>query len=153
MYSNMALSPVLSEIDKCTVANLSVPGIFEDTITNSSLLNAETASSTVEKLSKTYCNQSDMDTPAVFLSFSNLGYSDSTNQSKLPTRPISFIPSEETMSQELVIRLPYFDFHLIEVVPTSPFLSIPLGKTQRLAGMSSFQSIDRAVITVPLGPW
>src|SRR5690554_145433 len=152
MYSNIALSPVLSEIDRCTVTNLSVRGIFEETTTNSSFFNASTASSTVEKLSNTYCNQSDTDKPEVFLSFSNLGYSDSTSQSKLPTSPFSFIPSDEAMSQELVITLPYFDFHCRDEVPTSPFLSIPLGKTQRLAGISSFQSIDLAVTTVPLSP-
>jgi hypothetical protein len=30
---------------------------------------------------------------------------------------------------------------------------MPRGKTQILAGISSFQSIERAVIMVSLGPW
>src|SRR5579862_3730897 len=70
----------------------------------------------------------------------------------LASRPFSFIPSEEAISQELVITLPYLDFHLTEPLPTSPVRSIPLGNIHKLAGISPFQSIERAVITIPLGP-
>ena len=55
MYSNMALSPDGSDKDKCTVVNISVPGIKSDTTANDSFFNALTASATVAKLSSVYC--------------------------------------------------------------------------------------------------
>src|SRR5699024_10676767 len=80
------------------------------------------------------------------------GYSDSSNQSTLATKPFSFIPSVVAKSKAEVITLPYFDFHLAEALPTSPVRSIPLGNTQILGTISSFQSIDLAVRIVLLGP-
>src|SRR6218665_2988324 len=152
MYSKIALSPVASETDKCTVAKIFVPGMCDEATTNSSFSKAATTSETVEKLSKTYCSHNETAKPLTLPFFSNFGYCDSTSHKRLPTNPFSFIPSEEAMSHELVITLPYFDFHFTELVPTSPFLSIPRGKIHKLAGISLRQSIDRAVIIFPFKP-
>ena len=73
MYSNMALSPVASEIDRCTVVNLSVPGIKSETIAKDSFPNSFTASDTVAKLSNTYCAHKEMDIPFMLPSLLNVG--------------------------------------------------------------------------------
>ncbi len=62
------------------------------------------------------------------------------------------MPSVVAISQALAITLPYFEVHFSEAFPTLPDRSRPLGKTQIFASISSFQSIERAVITVFSGP-
>jgi hypothetical protein len=62
------------------------------------------------------------------------------------------MPSLLAMSNALVTTLPYLDFHLTEFGPTAPWRSIPAGKTQMSAGISVFQSMDLAVITILSGP-
>jgi hypothetical protein len=48
--------------------------------------------------------------------------------------------------------LPYFEVHGKDNGPTSPLRWTPFGKTYRLPEISSFQSIERAVMTVFSGP-
>src|SRR5690554_8073107 len=114
IYSNMALSPDGSDKDKCTVVNLSVPGMKSDTTANDSFFNSLTASVTVAKLSSAYCAHNEMARPFLVPCLSKAGYSDSTSHSILATRPFSFIPSTTEISQALTARLPYLEVHSIE---------------------------------------
>ncbi|MNT16973.1 hypothetical protein D3C72_1521000 [compost metagenome] len=57
IYSTIALSPVRSEIDRCSVASRFSPGTLSVTMVKGSFSSAATASSTVAKLSSTYCAQ------------------------------------------------------------------------------------------------
>src|SRR5690606_542402 len=90
--------------------------------------------------------------PGFSPSGSKAGYWLSANQSTLATSPFSFMPSVVAISQALAITLPYFDVHFTEFFPTFPLRFIPREKIQRFAWISSFQSIDLAVIMVFSGP-
>jgi hypothetical protein len=48
--------------------------------------------------------------------------------------------------------LPYFEVHSRECGPAAPVWCIPLGKIQRFVPASTFQSMERAVITLSSGP-
>ena len=96
MYSRMALSPAASEIDKWSAAILVPSGIRSETTSNRSPENASTASSTVAKLSSTYCVHAA--TERAGLSVVRAGYSDSASHSRLAARPFSFMPSVVQMS-------------------------------------------------------
>ena len=50
------------------------------------------------------------------------------------------------------MTLPYLDVQVREFGPPDPSRAMPRGKIQRLVMISSFQSIDRAVITAPSWP-
>jgi hypothetical protein len=51
-----------------------------------------------------------------------------------------------------MIRLPYLDTHDTELGPAAPSRLMPRGNDQRLEDMSSSQSIERPVITMPSVP-
>ena len=92
MYSTMALSPLASDIDRCSVVSRSSPGTLSVTTVNGSFSSAVTASATVAKLSSTYWPQAAMVRPG-FEPLPKAGYSDSTSQSRFTERPASFMPS------------------------------------------------------------
>jgi len=48
--------------------------------------------------------------------------------------------------------LPYFEVHSRECGPAAPVWCIPLGKIQRFVPTSTFESMERAVITLSSGP-
>ena len=93
----MALSPLASDMDRCSVVNRSSLGTLSDTRVKGCSFNAATASCTVAKLSSTYCAQAAIVSPGLLLA-SNAGYCDSTSHSRLALRPASFTPSVVEMS-------------------------------------------------------
>ena len=96
MYSNMALSPVTSDTDRWSAAILVPSGIMSETTSNSPPEKAATASSTVAKLSSTYCVHAETERAGLRPSFA--GYSDSASHSRFAASPFSFIPSVVQMS-------------------------------------------------------
>src|SRR5215471_3768132 len=141
MYSTIALSPVESDMERCSVVRRSCPGTFAVTIVKGSFSRVLTASATVAKLSSTYWPQMDIAIPGLLPS--NFGYCDSTSHNTLATRPFSFIPSVVETSYPEAITLPYFEVHCAERGPACPLRRIPRGNIHRLVCTSSFQSMDR----------
>ena len=97
MYSTMALSPLASDMDRCSVVSRFSPGTLSDTMVKGSASSAVTASCTVAKLSSTYCAQAAIVSPGWLLA-SKAGYCDSTSHSRLAFRAASFTPSVVEMS-------------------------------------------------------
>lgn len=62
------------------------------------------------------------------------------------------MPSVLHISYAEVTTLPYREVHVRGLPPTSPLRSIPRGNIHKLLRLSSFQSMERAVSTVPSGP-